>query len=117
MHWEIRSVVHNVTKRSNDPELSIPAISILRNPSEVGHQARSAGAIFYAKCFKCMSAERQHVRSAYMRSPADYLALSFASYDTGHAGRMHEMTKPWKLSFCIWLFGGAANSAAPKRKT
>ena len=43
MHRGIRRVVHIVTKRSNDPELSISQISILRNHSEVRHQARSAG--------------------------------------------------------------------------
>jgi hypothetical protein len=70
MHWEIRSVVHIVTKRFNDPELSIPDISILGNHSELRHQARSAGALLYAKCSKCVSAGRQHARSAYMRSEA-----------------------------------------------
>ena len=43
MHRGIRSVVHIVKKVSNDPELSIPYISILRNHSEVRHQARSVG--------------------------------------------------------------------------
>ena len=74
MHWEIRSLVHIVTKGSNDPELSrtIPSSSILRNYSEIRYQARSAGAIFYAKCSKCPSAGRQQAMSAYIRrKPAD----------------------------------------------
>ena len=90
MHWEIPSVVHIVPKRSNDPELSIPELSILRDHSV---QVRVRGTSTYEV--------RVYAVGSLLTTWRYHLALSLASYDTGRACGKPETTKPWKLSFCI----------------